>query len=304
MKFTNNTLRRLIVLSLIVLTISSCKKFQGDITVPSFIHIDAINVVPQSTNAPSSEPGFYTSLIDGVFVEMYFEGDASVTQLGTFTLPCTIPVLAGKDPKYVTIYPFVKQNGMASTRIPYPFYQKISLTDVHLSPDSITDLGTLNTNYYTRDEMTVLTEDYFEPTAFSTHFDSIVTWVANDPENACTGLGYGLVHLTDTQEVVTFTIRDLIVSNTYLYLEMEYQTDVELYISLFGYLNSTESSYSALPVMCLLPNDHWQKVYVNLGRTESNFVYHSPLQVFFQANNPDKKEANIKLDNVKLLTLR
>ncbi|MCQ2274428.1 MAG: hypothetical protein MJZ86_06500 [Bacteroidales bacterium] len=293
----------LCALTLTALAFSSCKKFQGDVTVPAYIHVDAIDIVPQEHNAPSSEPGFYTSKIDCAQLICYFEGDEKETVLGAFQLPCTAPVLRHGQMKYLRVVPVVKQDGASGTRIAYPFFQSITLNGLTLQADSVLNLGTLHANYYTRSEMNVLTEDYFEPTTFSTHFDSTVVWIDNDPENACTGRGYGLVTVDDTTKTVTFTINDqLNMGNGYLYLEMDYQTDLDLWINMWGYVLTVAGTSSMKSVMALYPNKQWNKIYINLGRTWAQFNYNTPIKIEFQAINPNGTGGHIKIDNVKILS--
>ncbi len=297
-----------------VLAFSGCKKFQGDVTVPAYLHLDRMVVTPQAQNAPSSEAGFYNSEIDAVQLIGYFEGDNSETTLGTFQLPCTVPVLRHGTMKYLRVYPVVKQNGISSTRIYYVYYNSVELNSVKLSADSLTNLGiydsvqriwTLQTTYKTRSQMSVLTEDYFEPTSFTSHFDSTVVWVTNDPEGACTGQGYGLVHVPDSLTTLNFYINDEFdISNSTVYLEMNYQTDVELQLNMIGFEISNDGSATSKGIMALNPTtgDGWKKIYINLTRTWSQFNYNTPFTLYFQAVNPDGIEADIKLDNVKILS--
>lgn len=305
MIIAKNNIRLLLALTIMVMVFGSCKKFQGEYSVPSYIHIDAIEVVPQDQNAPSPEAGFYTSAIDCAQIICYFEGDDAEIDLGAFQLPCTVPVLHQGHAKYIHVIPVVKQNGMSETRIAYPFLKRVVLNDLDFAADSTIDLGTLKCNYYTRAELNVLTEDYFEPTTFSTHFDSVVEWVANDPNNACTGQGYGLITIPDTMTSLNFAIKDEFnIPNSYLYLEMDYQTDVELYVHMLGFEREVNNSATSKSVMCMRPKDKWNKTYINLSRTWSQFYYHVPIRIYFQAANPDHKEAHVKIDNVKILTTK
>ena len=166
---------------LTVSALCSCNKFKGDVEIPAYLHLDRIDIVPQAQNAPSVEPGFYTSIVDAVQLVCWFEGDESETNLGVYQMPFTIPVLRHGTAKYIRVVPVVKQNGIAGSRIAYPYYQVIQLDNVKLAPDSVTRLGRfdsvanqwyLQANYYSRDLIDILSEDYFEPTSFSINFDS------------------------------------------------------------------------------------------------------------------------------------
>lgn len=302
MILNKNNIKVTLLAIIIAVAFSACKKFKGDVTVPSYIHIESISVEPQDHSAPSHEEGFYTSKIDACQVIALFEGEQAETTLGAFQLPCTIPVLHYGKAKYIRILPVVKQNGSTSTRIYYPFFQRITLNDITLAPDSTVDLGNLKTNYYTREDMTVVCEDYFEPTTFSSHFDSTVVWVNDDPENACTGTGYGLVTIPDTANTIEFAINDKIdLKASYLYLEMDYITDLELYVNMLGHIVTSTGTSTVKSVICLHPNNKWNKIYINLGRTWSQFNYNTPIQIYFQVANPKKVGGHVKLDNVKIL---
>ncbi len=314
MNFKRNISPLVLAMIVTALTFSGCKKYQGDVTVPSYLHLDRMTVVPQAQNAPSPEAGFYNSDIDAVQFICYFEGDNSETNLGTFQLPCTVPILRQGDMKYLRAYPVVKQNGSTSTRIYYFYYNYVELKNVKVQSDSVTNLGihdserdlwTLQTTYKTRNQMSVLAEDYFEPTTFNTHFDSTVVWVSNDPEGACNGQGYGLVHIPDSISILNFYIKDEFdIPNSTIYLEMNYQTDVELHLDMIGYEISSGGAATSKGIIALKPTTGkgWKKIYINLTRTWSQFNYNAPFTLYFQAVNPNGIDANVKLDNVKILS--
>ena len=314
MEKAKNRLAIALACLLTMAAVCSCNKFKGDVEVPAYVHLDRIDIVPQAQNAPSVEAGFYTSIVDAVQLICWFEGDDSETTLGVFQLPCTIPVLRHGTAKYLRVVPVVKQNGIAGTRIAYPYYQTIRLENITFAADSVTNLGRydshtgqwyLQGHYYSRDYIEILSEDYFEPTSFSINFDSTLTWMRNDPENACTGQGYGLFEVPDSVTVASFYITtSYSPANTkILYLEMDYKTDLDLYINMMGFTTSSSGTASSNSVMTLYQNSKWQKIYINLGRTWSQFNYNTPITLFFQAANPDHKGGRIMLDNVKVITI-
>lgn len=314
MEKAKNSLYIVLASLLAVTAVCSCNKFKGDVEVPAWLHLDRIDIVPQAQNAPSVEPGFYTSIVDAVQLTCWFEGDEAETNLGVFQLPFTAPVLRHGTAKYLRVVPVVKQNGIAGTRIAYPYYRIIQLDNVKFAADSVTNLGRFDSqasqwylqgNYYSREYMEILSEDYFEPTSFSINFDSVLTWMRNDPENACTGQGYGLIEVPDSVTVATFSITSNFSPDKtkYLYLEMEYKTELELYINMMGFKNSSSGTASSNSVMDLYPNSSWQKIYINLGRTWSQFNYNTPITIFFQVANPDHKGGRVMLDNVKIITI-
>lgn len=304
----------LLVIFFTALAFSGCKKYKGDVTVPAYIHLDRMDVVPQAQNAPSPEAGFYNSDIDAVQFVAYFDGDQSETNLGTFQLPCTVPVLRHETMKYLRIYPVVKQNGQSTSRIYYFYYNIVELNNVKLAADSVTHLGKfdnerqqwyLQTHYKTRSQINVLCEDYFEPTSFTSHFDSTVVWVSNDPDGACNGQGYGLVHIPDSVTTVDFFINDEFdIPNSTVYLELNYQADVELYVNMLGFEMGNNGALTSKGVMAMRPTTGrgWRKIYINLTRTWSQFNYNAPFTIYFQALNADGIAADVKIDNVKIIS--
>ena len=54
--------------------------------------------------------------------------------------------------------------------------------------------------------------------------------------------------------------------------------------------------------MCINPKDRWNKLYINLGRTWSQFLYRSPIAIYFQAVNEQGVEGDIYIDNIKVIT--
>jgi len=314
MIFSNNTYKIILACLLATTIFGSCQKFQGDVQTPSYLHLDRIDITPQAQNAPSSETGFYTSIVDAAQIICYFEGDDAEQNLGVFQLPFTVPLLHHGPIQYIKVVPVIKQNGVSSTRIAYPFFQPIQYDDITVAADSVTNLGTFDTlrqqwcatsHYLSRRQMTIHLEDYFEPTSFATNFDSILTWVRDDPQEARSGKGYGLVQVPDSVTATTFSYVAEVAPTTgsVLYLEMDYQTDLDLYVNMLGFAVTSSGNISSKPIMCLVPNTQWQKIYINLGRTWGQFNYNTPIRIYFQVANPYKKGGHVKIDNAKILSL-
>jgi len=113
----------IIILSLIFLVSlsTSCRKFDGDQTIPAFIRIDTI-----SLTSDYFTEGANTHNISDAWV---YVNDQII---GAFELPALIPVLA-KGTNKLEIRPGIKLNGISSTRAPYPFYKPfITQYDVNI----------------------------------------------------------------------------------------------------------------------------------------------------------------------------
>ena len=85
-------------------------------------------------------------------------------------------------------------------------------------------------------------------------------------------------------------------------MELEYKTDLPLYVHMLGYSTTEGSTITSKSVMCINPKDRWNKLYINLGRTWSQFLYRSPIAIYFQAVNEQGVEGDIYIDHIKVIT--
>ena len=285
----------------LLLSLTACSDDE-DFVPPSFLHVDAVKVVPPSSNAITLDPGFYTSEITALYVVAHRPGSYTLDTLGLFQLPFTVPVLLSGTLDYLEFYPAVKQSGIAGTLPYYTFYKPIHLTDITFNSGDTLRLDTLSTTYAIK-LSDVQIYEFFEPTEGSLLFDS-VTWVKHDAAGACTGEGYALVHVPDSLSRVDFSIKhEFYVSDPsrIVYLELDTRSDIQFEVYMRSYY-TTGGSPDVQRVMVVNPSDHWQHMYINLGRTWAWFNHNPQFSLSFAALNVGNKEGDIRLDNVKLIT--
>lgn len=295
----------LCVLAATVLALSSCSKFDGDQAVPAYISIDAM-VIDRSSNDPQwshKDNGFYSNLIDAAEIVLYVEGDTAETTVGVFQLPCKVPVLKQGDIKYVRISPVVRQNGIAATRIYYPYYNYVTYEHVRLTPDSVTSFDTIHTTYKSSNTVKVVWEEYFNNPS-SLRLDSVVRPLFHN-DTVLTGNGCGVVRFQSDQATVnfwadtTFTVTD---KSAYLYLEMDYRTDCEFSVGFNNPMLAGGTSY-IYSAMTLYRNDHWQKIYINLGKLWTYYNHYPDIRLYFTLLNGDHQSGSLYLDNMKVVVM-
>lgn len=276
---------------------------EGEMAAPSFLHVDAFRVVPPSQNAITLDEGFYTADIVAAVVYAHRKDCLTLDTIGHFRLPMTTPVLIDGEVDYVDIYPAVKQSGSSKSLTPFPAYRYIRIADTAFASLDTLDLGTLTTTYsLTRSD--VLAYEMFEPTEGSLLFDSTMQWRPQSPDEACTGRGYGYVNVPDSASYIPFYLdRDFYVQDETknLYMELDSRSDVEYEI----FMESTAisgSNTTQKQVMRIRPSEDWVHVYVNLGRTWSEFNYNPKFRLHFRAYNLEGTGGELRLDNIKLYT--
>lgn len=298
----------------LLLFFSACTD-DDDFVAPAFLHIDAIDLIPPTSNAITLEDGFYTSDIVACYVTVHYPGASKVENLGLFQLPFSIPVLNDGPIDYIEVYPAVRQSGSSSKLPFYSFYkpikiQKLSfdLHGTHYTDTLFTRSGDtlhLDTLYttYNISLSDVSMYDLFEPTFSSTHFDS-VTWVKHAPSEACSGQGYALIHVPDSLSRVPFGIKDnfyITDARRAVYLELDSRSDIpfEIYMEA-AYISGGNTDVQR--VMVINPSSEWRHIYVNLGRTWEYFNYNYPFRLSFAALNVYGETGDIRIDNVRLLS--
>lgn len=296
-----------ILFALALLSLSSCES-EMEQEIPSYLKIDNIVLVDNPSDSWSQESGFFTHDIDAVNIVVWQDGDAAETELGTFQLPCQVPLLKKGNMDRVRILPVIKQNGIAGTRIYYPYYEAIRLTDIPFAEDSVTDFGTLQTHYVSKSEMKVLWQEYFEPGPSPVKLDTVVQRLLYKADTVLSGYGCGVVRLADSVKVLNFwsdTTINISDPTSVVYLEMDYWSDFDFSVGLKNpsYQNGNVLTESAMTIYGK-PQAGWQKIYINLGKLWARtYRYYPDIRLYFSVFNPNGKTGSLYIDNMKLVVL-
>lgn len=276
----------------------SCYKFSGQQTIPAYLKIDSVYI---QTNY--SQEGTNSQKITDVWV--YLNKDL----VGVFELPALFPVLA-EGINDLEIRPGIWLNGIQSTRVPYPFYTPIVYSEFDFFPDSVQDLGNLQTTYYDNLEFAWM-EDFelagntlVETSASDTVIKQ--TTPANNPEAFISpnSKHSGLISLTDAKPVYSAASQNSFelpeIQNDPVLLELNFKSDNLFYV---GLLMNLSSGIKKVPLLIMNQSEDWNKIYINLGPNIAlNAANATNYKVYFEAGlESGKEEAKIYLDNIKLI---
>lgn len=305
------TLRRAALAAVLALAVACSDDDVPDI--PSFLHLDAIDLVPPTENAVTTDSGFYSADIVAAYISVQRSGSRAVDTIGLFELPLTAPILINGDVEYINIYPAIAQSGKHSILPHYPLYSPIRLAGsarvgadtvpLRFAPGDTLNLGR-QASVCNLTPQEVLLYDAFEPVNPSFSLAGDIGWVSDDRAGACIGTGYATLHVADTLSEASFHInRTFAITNpgNIAYLEFDYRGDLDLEISM-------RSSYTVggspvtLPVMVVYASQQWKHMYVNLGRTWSTFNHNPQFEIHFKALNEYMIDGDLFLDNLKLIT--
>ena len=277
-------------LLLLIVVQTSCEKFSGSQTIPAYLKIDSISL---TTDYPTQGTARH-SIVDAW---VYIDG----TLIGTFQLPATFPVLS-QGTHTLMVLPGVKKDGIASTRVSYPFYQEITRT-INLVPDKTLDLGTLSTTYLAKAKF-VWKED-FDDVAISLDTTTATTekirQTASGDSLTLEGSHSGIVELDtagSTFEAVshgTFKI-----PNSAVFLEMNFNVNTYLVVGVYV---TTPAYVNQVPIITLNPtNNKWKKIYIDLTTTLNAYTAATSFRVYYYLKNTTGDPYRILMDNIKVLS--
>ena len=221
-------LKKVLPLLMVAIFVASCSKDKFNAQIPSYLHIEAIDLVTESFEGSSSNK------ITDAWITM----DGNV--LGAFELPCVVPILAEGEYEF-RISSGIKVNGISATRIIYPFYDVCDLflksnNTYQLSDDNYINLikdSTIiikATTKYTENTDFLFIEDFEDAGTvleMSEQSDTILI-KTNIDSLVFEGYGSGEVHLdsvNDFFELISSEFRPISSIYNATILELNYRCD-------------------------------------------------------------------------------
>lgn len=314
-------LRDLFLIGIFVVSFISCTKFKGDQEIPAYMCVK-----PWTLTTDYSREGAATEAITDTWV--YIDGNflgcyemrqkvTTVENPETHTIDTiidksvTFPVLE-KGKHDIILYNGIKLNGIASTRVQYPFYQPYKIKEYEFTPGKI-DTFSPTTRYYDIDEGFLhfkLMEDFESPqlkfTKTSGSDTTIVKASRFDDPNVWMGdlehsVYSGHVWLGDTIKsfcVATDPIYGLPNQGDYILLEIDYKCDVDFEVGVFA---KTKNGIETFELVYLRATDVWKKNYVNIGPTITDNQSATYFKIFLAGSILDGETADFYFDNIKLV---
>lgn len=264
-----------------------CNVIDPAIQVPSYIHIDKIDLTTNySTQGTSS-----AKITDAwVYVNDQYAG--------TFQLPVSIPVLAEGNCK-VSVDAGIKINGIAATRGDYPFYIR---STQNLTLKRGEKLNTTPVVSYFNNVVFSWKED-FETIGISMikgPFGSDTTIQKTGVPDAFEGNNCGVVYLTGNYyENISSSSFSLPCNGDPVYMELNYKTNNAFTVGLY----SSSNPSAQIQALTINPNTQWNKIYVNLSSITQSSPSTYYTVYFSMSRDAAVSEAILYIDNIKLVHL-
>ena len=256
----------------------SCEK---DNKIPSYLKVNNVNL------NYNQNFGSITENITDVWI--YIEDNLQ----GVYEIPVEFPVLE-EGIKNIRVKAGIKANGIASTRIQYPFYSSFLDTINLVKDETIEIFPTFSYN----DAFDAIIEDFENSgtTVDSTISSEIDFTIVNEDENK-----YAFAEIVSPLINFEIATQDLTLpqQGAPVYLELDYKSSTEFLVGM--YINYPQDVVKSELVWVTSKQD-WNKIYINLTQTVSESIGAQSFKVFFnmRRNDPSSNE-EISLDNIKVL---
>jgi hypothetical protein len=260
----------------------------------AYLQIDTLQVNANGTQGTSS------SELTTFWVEQNGQ------QIGAFTPPSLVPVLAGEN-QSIRIIPGININGSFSQRNQYEilsprtFNFTLNQGDTRtLSPAATT--FSYNTNYTIEviEDFDAVGLNYLRSDKSDTNLliTSDPSEVFIHPGETPNKSGKIVMRPFSRAEFKTLQSFELPQFAANVWMEINYKSDIPL---TFGVVANEQLQSIQAPVVTLFANEEWNKVYINLVTEVSGYPNAVDYNLFFGAINTTKDTATIFVDNIKLL---
>jgi hypothetical protein len=266
--------------------LASCEIINPDEDIPAYVRVENISLLTDSTTQGSASNRITDAWL-------YVDDQP----LGVYEMPVSIPVLA-EGTHVISIRGGVIVNGIASTRVYYPFYAFYNDT-VNLTRGAVTTVSPV-VNYFSG-TVFALEESFSGP-----GFDIIATaasdtnyYIINDNnsfEGASCAAYLDAAHFVFECESDDSLQLPL---NNPVYMELNYKSNTDFSVGMYAI--TLQQSYT-IPLLNIRGTSEWKKIYINLSDGVALF----PTAIGFKPyihmeRNSAVGDAQLFFDNIKVV---
>jgi hypothetical protein len=265
-------------------SLNACKKPANN-GIPAYLRIDSVQVVTTPDQGSASQN------ISNIWV------DVDGVNLGVYSQPVTFPILLSGPTKFF-FYAGVKENGIGSTRIIYPFFLPDTVT-IDLTKEEV-DSFTPEFRYRPQTDFEIYDFDNGNGFTGLGRTDS-AEWVF---EGNASGI-MSLDNINNSGEARLIDAVEDLPLGVPVFIEMDYRNDIQFYFGIEATdVNGTRLSYNKL---IITPKEDWNKIYINVSPditqiNADNLTQIRDYNFTIKADLPtDMNLARIFIDNFKIV---
>ncbi|MBL7943885.1 MAG: hypothetical protein JNM00_14020 [Flavobacteriales bacterium] len=278
---------------LLIILLAGCCFFSCDSNqpTPAFIHIEEFDF--------AALPGEGTSSENITELWVYQDG---VTMLGAYDLPADIPVLSEGNTG-LRIYPGIKNNGISTTRIIYPFY---TYYETNLNLESGAEYQVTPSFKY-REDLAISEYDFESGIPMEPYGTNSGQFELVSDDRVFEGDKSGFATLEPDQAQLLYRTENSFewTAGETVFLEMNYSCNNTFAVGLYAINSANETRNFALilnPTREGTGDPVWKKVYVDLGFVikENSNADHFELYIE-SVHDVSGNTVELYFDNLKLV---
>jgi hypothetical protein len=265
---------------LIILILSSCQKEESD-GIPTYIKVESIYLDGNDSTLNITDAW------------IYMNGQLQ----GAYELPAKFPVLEQGNTN-IKVYAGIKNNGIASDRVIYPFYSADTMNKL-LTVNSTTEImPTVNI----KENIDGQFDDF--DNGYSFNYDTCFQVLSGGPFGK-----YGSLSLSDSSSILLTEInyKDFPLSfdnvpqqGSPTYMELDYKNNTSFLVGM--YINFPNSPTLEKGLLWINPKEDWHKIYIDLTQTVSEAIGAETFSIFIKMQrNSILNENRLDFDNIRII---
>jgi len=265
---------------LIILILSSCQKEESD-GIPTYIKVESIYLDGNDSTLNITDAW------------IYMNGQLQ----GAYELPAKFPVLEQGNTN-IKVYAGIKNNGIASDRVIYPFYSADTMNKL-LTVNSTTEImPTVNI----KENIDGQFDDF--DNGYSFNYDTCFQVLTGGPFGK-----YGSLSLSDSSSILLTEInyKDFPLSfdnvpqqGSPTYMELDYKNNTSFLVGM--YINFPNSPTLEKGLLWINPKEDWHKIYIDLTQTVSEAIGAETFSIFIKMQrNSILNENRLDFDNIRII---
>ena len=273
-----------------LLLLQSCKVFNPEEIIPSYIYIDDIVVKTTSNQGTTSD-----NLIDAW---VYVDGNL----IGTFELPSKIPIHAEGNYK-LQVFAGIKKSGLTNVRVQHEFFNSFDTT-INSLPNK---LDTITPKVTYESTATIWIEDFEDPGIKFTalpYSDTVIEITAVSSE-VFEGNGSGKIEF-DASDLIFESRTNETSFNSFprggrpVYMELNYNSNEVLTIGI--YHNNISTGLAKEEYINLFPTGGvWKKTYLVLTDVVSPQTRATEFEIYLEVEKNKSSSPLVFIDNLKVM---
>jgi hypothetical protein len=268
-----------------------CNRSDDD-ALPAFIVADSFTFTTQNIQGSNS---------DGIS-ELWCYADGNV--LGVVDTPVSLPLLKAGS-QTITIFPGIKNNGMGTSRIRYPFYTSYDTTLNVVSGETYR----LNPRFYYLSSALIDASRNFEAGnsfAAASSNDGVME-LLNDPLLAASGVRCVRMSLPASSTLLSYLDENNIAlsAGNVAFMEMDYSCNNTFVVGVYVVQDGSSTKF---PVLYLTPTQstgvelpQWNKIYMDLGMIASQYPSADGFRLYVECTREEATVPVIFIDDIKIV---